>query len=1049
VNPLAMIRRSAALRALCVAAVFCFLACSLVFGQITNSAISGTVTDASGAVVAGASIQVKNVATGVTRTIISDAQGRYNALDLLVGDYEVQASIQGFQTVVRKGITLTVGSRSVIDFSLTPGQQQQTITVEAQVSQVETTSSAMSMLVEPKQVENLPLNGRNYTQLLMLAPGVQQTASTFPSGFYGRGADYSFSGARPEGQAFLMDGTNVQNFWNHGPGSAVLGTTLGVEAIAEFSAQTNTYSAQFGGAGGSINAVTKSGTNGFHGSVFEFLRNSALDSRSFTDGAKKPPFKRNQFGGAIGGPIKKDKAFFFFNYEGLRNRQGLTNIAFVPDENARLGILPGSNTPLPLTPQIKTLLGYYPHMTSQTAAQAAGGIGQVGVVDTQVGDENYYVARVDYNISDKDSFFARYVYDTAKYHDPFSGSAVNLWPETHNTGNHYATIEEKHLFSPTIVNLLRGGFVRTREGSDLDNNLPGLYFYTDGRKNGTIGVTGLSPLGSSIFLPFWFVQNKYSFADEVIWTKGSHSIRFGGTFERVQSNVNAPGWLGGQYVFNSLSDFLHSSPFLFFGPLQSQSDGYRDFREINFTPYIQDDWKVSKRLTLNLGVRYDWVSNPVTHKHPLSTILDYKTSTGFTVVPNVFKNNPSTRNFDPRFGFAWDPFDDHKTSIRGGFGMFHNPVVPRTYASGYYFNPPYSFVVQVFPQFPVANITSPLPSQSNAVNYDTPSTPYMTQWNLNIQRELPGSTILTIGYVGSRGTHLFYQRDQNPPIPTIGANGQRVFSTPGPFGPVTNPRVNPALGPYNGAEPQANSSYQSLQVNANRRFRNNLQAQLGYTYSHCIDTSSNTYGLEGGFPAMDPYDARRDRGSCLFDRRHTLVASALWAIPFKGKFTGHQVFEGWQIGGILTVRSGGPYTITDGFDYPGMGAAFVAPRPNLNAGRTADNITLGSPDKWFDPTAFSLPPAGQLGNLGRDNFIGPHTRNFDFSVMKDTAIPSVSEQFRIQFRAEFFNITNHPNYGQPVGGVFVNGGAPNPTVAQITTLRVPMRQIQFGLKIAF
>jgi hypothetical protein len=1020
----------------------------LVWGQATNATILGTVTDSSGAVIAGAAVQVRNISTGVTRATVSDNQGRYNVPDLIVGDYEVQASISGFQTVVRRGITLTVGSQTVVDISLPPGQQQQTVTVEAQATQVDTTSAAISTLVEPKQIADLPLNGRNYTQLITLAPGVQQTAPTFPSGFYGRGADYSVSGARPEGQAFLLDNTNVQDFWNHGPGSAVLGTTLGVEAIAEFSAQTNTYSAQFGGAGVAINAVTKSGTNQFHGSAFEYLRNSALDARSFIDGPELPSFKRNQFGGSLGGPIKKDKAFFFVNYEGLRNRQGLTQIVFAPDANARNGILPGQ-PPIALSPEIKTLLNYYPLPTSQSAAQAAGGIGQAASVGTQIGDENYVVGRVDYTISSKDSIFARYVIDRAMFHDPFSGGPITLWPETHHTGNQYLTVEERRIFTPTIINLVRAAFVRTREGSDLDNNLPGLYFYTDGRKNGTIGITGLSPLGSSIFLPFLFVQNKFSGGDDVYWTHGAHSIKFGATVERVQSNVNAPGWLGGQFVFNSLADFLRSSPFLFFGPLQNQSDGYRDFREVDITPYFQDDWRVSKRLTLNLGLRYDFVSNPVTDKHPLNTIIDYRTATGFTTVPNVFLNNPSLRSFDPRFGFAYDPFNDHKTSIRGGFGIFHDPVAPRTYASGYYFNPPYSFVVKVFPTFPVATITSPLPSQSNAVNYDTPTTPYQMQWNFNIQRQLMESTILTVGYVGSRGVHLFYQRDQNPPIPTTGADGQPVFSSPSPFGPLTNPRVNPNLGPYNGAEPQANSVYHSMQVNLNRRFQRNVQAQLSYTWSHCIDNSSNTYGLEGGAPAMNPYNASWDRGNCLFDRRHSLVLSSVVALPFKGTFTGHQLFEGWQLSGILTVRSGGPFSVIDGFDYPGLGAAFVAPRPNLMPGRTADSIITGNPAQWFDPTAFALPPAGELGNAPRNFLIGPALRDLDFSLLKDTAVPRISEQFRVQFRAEFFNILNHANFGQPAAGAFVSGGAINPTAGQITNLAVPMRQIQFALKLVF
>jgi len=359
--------------------------------QATNGVISGTVTDPSGAALPGATVQVKNVSTGVSRSVTTNEVGRYRVPDLLVGQYEVQATQAGFQTVVESAVRLTVGSERVVNFSLPIGQTQETVNVESQLAQVDTTSSAVATLVEEKQIADLPLNGRNYTQLIALAPGVLQTPPTFASGFYGRGADYSVSGSRPEGQAFLLDNTNVQNFWNHGPGSAVLGTTLGVDAIAEFSTQTNTYSAQFGGAGAAINAVTKSGTNSLHGSLFEYLRNNVLDARAFYDGPELPGFRRNQFGGSLGGPVKKDKAFFFFNYEGLRNRQGLTQIATVPDADARRGILPGL-APITVSPQIQQLLSYYPLPT----IPIGGGVGQVPSVGTQRGDENYFLGRVDY-----------------------------------------------------------------------------------------------------------------------------------------------------------------------------------------------------------------------------------------------------------------------------------------------------------------------------------------------------------------------------------------------------------------------------------------------------------------------------------------------------------------------------------------------------------------------------------------------------------------------------------------------------------------------------
>ncbi len=1012
---------------------------SALLGQAVNGTISGTVTDPSGAAIAGAKVEIINTATQVARSMTTNAQGRYSAPELIVGSYDVRASAAGFQNSVQTGVPLAVGAERVVDFSMKIGQEQQTVTVEAQAAQVESTSSSISTLVETKQVEDLPLNGRNYTQLIELAPGIQPMKPTAP-GFYGTGEDYSVSGARPEGQAFLLDNSNVQDFWNHGPGSAVLGTTLGVDAIAEFSIQTNTYSAQFGRSGAAINAVTKSGTNSFHGSLFEYLRNSDLDARAFYDPHNLPGFRRNQFGGSIGGPIIKNKAFFFFNYEGLRNNQGLTEVAIVPTAAARAG----ASSPL-----IKQILGYYPLPTYNI--DPTNTVGDVQDVGTQVGNENYILGRFDYNFSGKDSFFSRYVSDRAYFNDPFSGGPVPLWPETHHTGNQYATAEERHLFSPTVLNLARVSFVRTREGSDLDNNEPGLSFYP-GQKNGTIAITGLSPLGSSIFLPFYFVQNKFGEGDDLYWTHGTHSIRFGVNVERVDSNLNAPGWLGGEYSFSSLHQFLTASPTFFLGPLPNLLDGDRDFREIDVNSYVQDDWKVNSKLTLNIGLRYEFVTNPVTALHPLYAITNFLTSTNWALVPHVFRNNPSLDNFDPRFGFAYSPFNDNKTSIRGGFGIFHDPIAPRTYASAYYFDPPFSSDVVLFPSFPFPNFgAAPPPSQSNGVDYNTDVTPYLMQYNFNIQREVAPATILQVGYVGSKGVHLFYQADRNPPVPFTGADGHQAFGTLGPFGISPNTRQNPAIGYFNSAEDGANSVYNSLQVNLNKRFQRNVQGQLSYTWSHCIDDSSSTYGLEeGGFPIQNPYNMAADRGSCAFDRRHSLVVSSLIALPFKGNFAGHQLIEGWQVTGIATVHSGSPFNVGDGFDQAGTGNLFAYDRPNLNPGFTQGSIVTGTLNNWYNPAAFSLPPVGEFGNFGRDVLTGPFFWDIDFSTIKDTKL---SERFTLQFRAEFFNIFNHSDWGLPNAQTFTQtpggGGAINPVAGQILSIAAPMRQIQFALKLLF
>src|SRR5438132_4775026 len=885
-----------------------------------KASILGTVMDSAGAVVPGASVQVKNIATGRVQEVPTDEQGRYTIADLPIGEYEAQASLAGFQTTVRRGITLTVGAQAVVDFSLQVGRTQETVSVESQVSQVDTVSTAVSSYVELKQISDLPLNGRNFTDLVALLPGVATGCQIGNGGanlLYGVENNFSVSGARAEGQAYLLDNTNIQGFWNHGSGSGVMGTTLGIEAIAEFSVLTNTYSAQFGGNGAVVNAVTKSGTNDLHGSAYEFLRNSALDARNFFDGVK-PPFRQNQFGGSLGGAIKKDKLFFFVNDEELRRSLGQTVVALVPDANAHHGT--GNGQTVPIHPAIAPILALYP----LPATQVAPGVGSIQEVDTQSGNENYLLGRVDYTMSDKDSLFVRYVRDFGDATLPFLGSPIApRWPEVGSTRNQFTTIEWRRVISPTMVNLLRFSFTRTRE-TDVQarpDQASALNFFPERHQNGGVNITGLSSMGTSIFAPLLEVQNKFPLSDDFIWTHRAHSLRFGGTLDRIESDFQQQGWWGGFYTFPSLTNFLQGIPSLFQGPEPGQTDSYRDFREREIDLYVHDEWKVRPKLTMNVGLRYEYVTNPTTDKHPLNAVINPPFGT-FQRVPSVFATNPASRNFDPRIGFVYDPFSDHKTAIRAGFGIFFNPIHARTYASGYYFNPPYALAFIPLPAFPNPFPSAlPPPAQLVGVDYNTHNTPHLYQWNLNIQRQLLESTTLTVGYVGSRWLHLYGARDINPVLPNAaGLFGVPRGATPGI---VSNPRLNPASAALSSEAPVADSNYHSLQVGLNRRFSHGFQSQLSYTWSKCLDDASGTYGLEGGIPWSNPLNGSFDHGRCLFDRPHVFSLSGLYALPFKQNI----LAKGWQTSGGLVVQSGSPWNVINGFDQ--SGSAVANQRPTL------------------------------------------------------------------------------------------------------------------------
>jgi hypothetical protein len=1111
----------------CTLGVFLFsvVGVNRVAAQVETATISGTATDSSGAALVGATVQAKNVGTNVTQSTLSDAAGRYRIPDLPIGGYEVQASISGFQTVVHKGITLTVGANLVVDFSLPVGQVTQTVNVEGEVSRVETQTAAVSSLVTPEQMSQLPLNGRNFEQLLSLAPGVQQIQQSYitgggggglSSGFYGPGQTYSVAGSRPVGQVFLLDSQDLQGYWEKGTGSNITGNSLGVGAIAEFQVLTNTFSAQFGGTGAAINAASSSGTNSLHGSAYEFLRNSALDSRNFFDGTKIPEFRRNQFGGSLGGPIKQNKLFFFVNYEGLRSVLGVTGNQFVPDaDSLGLGSIPGEvpyvtgyvpcNTvsgqtpttctaghrlPVPISATVTPYLKLDPVPLPGAIEQTVGagpfkgypsGNALFTSIASQPVSENYVLGRMDYTLGSKDSLLGRYISDTAYQLLPMPFSNLPDWPVVENGGDQFFTLEEKHLVSATTINEVRFSFSRTNERQDqkfltnpatdpLQYYLGAPYYSPGDREDGNISVGGgSSNIGPGTTARFHLIEDKVGGGDDLFWTHGSHSLSVGISIIRIQDNI-AVGREGGFFIFGSLSGFLEATPVQFQGEVNPHPGFTRTrySRSIEYFPYIQDDWKVRPNLTVNIGLRYDFETNPICWGpgFACTNLLDPLSSTTFTPVQHVLQANPNAFNFDPRIGVAWDPFSDHKTSVRAGFGIFHEQLAARTALNAYSQDPPSNTVV-VTP--PTAVLLFPHPAACGppgsaclnppfgavyGIDYQSNVSPYAMQYNLTIQRDLGHSMVASIGYVGSQGVHLYSQRNLNSPAIVGGPS-----NCTSPSCTLTGPVPNPNFSGLDFTAPTSHSTYNGLVASLTRQISRNLQGQVSYTYSRCIDDGSASSGVEQSqFEVTDAYNLSYDRGPCSYNITQALRINGVYTLPFHG----NRLVSGWQVGEILSADTGFPVNVTTGLtpqqantggitaDRPDYsGAAGCHPYQILDQTNHAQKTVL-----WFNPNCYQLQPLDTLGNVGRDSLTGPGLLDLDFSVIKQTKI---TEKLNAELRAEFFNILNHTNLGQPATGVFAGsrGVLPDPsayisaTAAAITSTSTTSRQIQFALKLTF
>jgi hypothetical protein len=824
----------------------------------------------------------------------------------------------------------------------------------------------------------------------------------------------------------------------------VSGGFTGVDMLREFQILTNSYNAEYGQAGGAIiNAVTKSGTNDFHGGAFYFHRNSALDARNFFDPGETPPFKRHQFGGSVGGPIIKNKTFFFGGYEGLIEGLGVSRRFAVPTQAARARAVPS----------VVPFVNLYPLPNGEILGPDTANYIRSGNDQTDVDN---FTGRIDHQHSQSDTFFGRYTIDN---------SSVDLGDQliqnsvTSGT-NQYVTLGWDHIFSPRVLNSLRFGFTRSFIISDRPYivDVPESLSFIPGRPMGSyFGLSDVAPLGNSLFTPRFFAYNTFEVSDNVSFTSGAHSFKFGGHIRRLQLNADSAVAIDGVYVYlgfisTPFNEFLLGLPTAFQGPFPG-ADFYRGMRETIIGSYIQDEWKVNRKLTLNLGLRYEFFTSPteVNGKYAnLRNVTDPATTLGYP-----FFLNPSEKNFAPRIGFAYDPFGDGKSSIRGGYGIFDILILPFNYRYEMSNQPPFSRLVAVapFPPFPNAfdRILTGSAGRVSVNSFDfNPNRSYMQQFNLSVQREVVPSLVLTAAYTGSRGVHLARKNNINQRTDWQIVNGQKFFP------PVQNPAVlNPNFAAIRHIYWDANSNYHALQLRAEKRLSEGLSFQASYTWSKAIDDASTTESSFSNTPPgarlQDAFDTKAERGRAAFDIRHNFVAGATYELPRWTSLTGitDKLVNGWEVTGILTTRTGFPMTVFLGFDRADDGSADdVAQRPNVATGRTAESAITGNPDGFIDPTAFQLQPPGFYGNAGRNILEGPSLHTFDLGVFKNT---TAWEKLNVQFRAEFFNLFNHANFALPDNlSVFTSELSTVPAnFGRITRTVTTSRQIQFGIKFLF
>ena len=1109
-------------------AVGCMITTALLFlllvsipmhAQTVGANLTGTVTDPSGAVIPNASVSIANTGTGITTKVVTNARGIYTARNLLPGTYSVTISARGFRSAVAAGLVLTVAAQQVLNETLTVGGTIQRVTVTAQAEDVQLQSSAISGELSSTEIVQLPLNARSWTDLANLQPGVNQIRQMVQVGTpdrlgRGLGGELTVSGQRPQSNNYLLDGTSINDYSGQAPGS-LLGGNLGVDAVSEFRVLTTDYSAQYGrSAGGIITAITRSGANQFHGSVYEFLRNSALDAQPFFNAGRNPPFRRNQFGASAGGPIRKGKAFIFGDYEGLRQFLSLSNQTQVPSLAARgigtgsggttgpsmVGCAAGDPTascsttgsetlaqyaafngftipnPDPVTGIDKGVLPYLPFYPLPNGGLVAGDPNSAfyNFNGRQVVSEDFFTTRFDDHLTRNDTLSLIYLFDRnpGSQTDEFANKLI-----LNKVQRQVGTLEETHVFSSNIVNTFRAGYSREFAGAPAGvqaiNPLAAntsLGFLPGNSSGGIQGVPDLTDFtgGLSFESPGTFTWNSLQGSDNISLMKGINSLTFGLNVEHIQEKEVGCGNCGGNFTFNDIPSFLANQP----GPFLAQVSGIGNhYLETIFGTFIQDNIQVRSNFTVNAGLRYEFDTVPIETRGLDGTLHSLTGATQFN--GNPLFHNPTLRNFEPRIGFAWDPFKTGKTSVRAGFGIFDVPIMPANFRSA--LDSAFPFVQSVANNNPppgsfptgafLAGAALGQGASRASFIQPNPGRNYVMNWNVDVQRAIFPNTTVMVAYVGSRGVHnLLVTDDSSIVLPTLTPEG---YLWPYPAGSGTI--LNPNWGRVSSSFWNGDSYYHAFEVSLTQRTNHGLTAQVSYTHGQSTDTSSgSTDGdqFQNGISSLWFFSSALRKGPSDFNVPNNFTVSFNYDLPKpKHLFSAlNWAASGWAFGSIISAQNGTPFTPVFSGDPLGMNSTDPWDVPDLvrgcnpiHGGTNYLNLSCfalpkATPDIASKCTPFPTAPgtcSNLIGNAGRNSIMGPNVVEWDMSVHKDNYIPRISETFNIQFRAELFNFLNHPNFGAPVDNNFIfdQTGALVPGAGTIDSTVATSREIQFGLRV--